>query len=223
MPSNNTVSRFLPHLQQFVTMFFTFTMVGYFKQFSDTFHLSTKPAIDFSDSSQVLILVSFFVTLFWIVTAWLGYNMLTERYPYTLDFSRFFFDVARFSLLNFMMSFAFLAGAIASFHVYILSFALWHGMMVGWNVVQAGKATDSERRREAQKDLASHGVRAGTYLVLGLAYYFAVATRSGQPDASVWRYVIAAAVFGVTILWNTRRIAEMRARAVADTVPVAAS
>jgi hypothetical protein len=221
--TGTTASRFLPHLQQFVTMFFTFTMVGYFKNFSDTFHLTTNPSIDFRNVSQVLILISFIVTLYWIVTAWLGYNMLIERHPYTMDLGHFFFDVARFSLLNFIMSFAFLAGSITSFQVYIFALALWHAMMIGWYIVQAGNATNSAAKGEARKDMASHGVRFSTYFILGLIYYFAVATQPDQPNAQLYRCVIAGAVFLITIVWNSRRIVEIRARGLADMLPAAAS
>ena len=206
-------TNFLSRLPLFITMFFSFTMVGFFRTFSDTFHFTTAPAIDFHNGSQVLILVAFFVTLLWIVTAWVGYSMLISRYPYTLDLGRFFFDVARFSLLNFQMSFTFLAGQAAYFQVYIFSIALWHAMMLGWYLSRTRQGAEGVKAK-SQKDAVSHGLRAATYLVLGLLYYYGVALRLGQPGAEVLRYVIAAATFAMMTMWNLRRIRELTARAV---------
>lgn len=204
-------ARFAQRLPQLITMFFSFTMVGFFKTFTDTFHFTTGPAIDWRDPSQVLILVSFLMTLFWIVTAWLGYSVLIERRPYTADLGRFFFDVARFSLLNFQMNFSFLAGQISSFQVYIFSIALWHGMMAGWYVQRFGRAP-SEAKDEVHADAASHGVRFATYVALGLVYYFEVALRPDQPGAQVLRIAIAALTFGVMFVWNATRIRNLTVR-----------
>jgi len=203
---------FVQRLPQFITMFFSFTMVGFFKNFADTFHFTTAPSFDWKNGSQDLVVAAFFVTLFWIVTAWVGYSMLITRHPYTLDLGRFFFDVARFSLLNFQMSFTFLAAQIAYFQVYIFSIALWHAMMMGWYRWQAGELP-SGARAEQQKDATSHGMRFATYLVLGLLYYFLVALRVGQPGAELLRYVIAGATFVMMTVWNVRRIRELTARA----------
>jgi hypothetical protein len=207
-------ARFVARLPQFITMFFSFTMVGFFRTFTDTFHFTTAPSFNIRDGSQDLIVISFFVTLFWIVTAWIGYSMLIERYPYTLDLGRFFFDIARFSLLNFQMNFAFLAGQIAYFQVYIFSIGLWHAMMMFWYILRARRPAGTGGRPEAQRDAVSHGLRMGTYVVLGLLYYFLVATRVALPGANVLRFVIAGVTFAIMVAWNFRRIREITARAV---------
>jgi hypothetical protein len=208
-------TRFAQRLPQFITMFFSFTMVGFFKTFTDTFHFTTGPAIDLGNGSQDLVMVAFLATLFWIVTAWLGYSVLIERYPYTADLGRFFFDVARFALLNFQMNFTFLAGQISSFQVYIFGLALWHLLMVGWYAARSNQVPKTEHRAEARRDIASHGIRCGTYLALGLIYYLAVAGRASQPDAMVLRYVVAGITFVLMTVWNLQRVIELRTRVVA--------
>jgi len=214
-------TRFLQRLPQLITFFFSLTLVNGFRILADTFHWSTQPTFDFGDPSQVLVVVSFFVTLFWIVTAWLGYSLLVERYPYTLDLTRFFFDVARFCLMFAVLNFAFLAGKGTSYHVYVFTVALFYLMMALWNVREAGRIGEAARRREREGDARGHGVRFLTFLAIGLVYYLGVTLGLAGSASLAVRYCTIIASFAALVVWNLRRISELRAYALADDEEVA--
>lgn len=214
--SSGSSVRFLQRLPQFITLFFSLTMVNAFRLLADTYSWPTGPQFDLSNSSHVLIALSFSATLFWIVTAWLGYSLLTERYPYTLDLYRFLFDVVRFSMIFALMNLAFLAGRIESYHNFILTLGLWHALMAGWYLWRLHEIKDVARHQETQRDAASHGMRFATYLILGVAYYFGVATRVTDPSAEILRYIIVAATLLLMMWWNIRRIRDFKERLVRE-------
>ncbi|HLI50288.1 MAG TPA: hypothetical protein VKU87_00745 [Thermomicrobiaceae bacterium] len=216
---NTTTTRFLGRLPQLITFFFSLTLVNGFRVLSDTYHWTTQPSFKFNDPGQYLIAVSFVVTLVWIVTAWLGYSLLIERVPYTLGFGRFFFDVARFSLMFALLNFTFLAGQKNGYQIYLFTLAIFHFMMVAWYFDQERQTTDATRQKMYGGDVRSHGFRALTYLVLGLVFYFGVATRSTGTGTDSLRYAILIVTFVLMTVWNVRRLADLRAYARGEDAP----
>lgn len=203
-------ARFLQRLPQFITLFFSITLVNGFRIFADTFHWSTQPTFDFRDPSQLMVAASFILTLFWVVTAWLGYSLLIERYPYTLHFSRFFFDVARFVIMFALINFSFLAGKAESYHIFVFTLAISHLLMTGWHIEQIRNAEGIEQRRERQSDARGHALRFFTYLLLGLLYYFGVAVRSGEGFSEAVHYGIVVMTLVAMTVWNVKRLSELK-------------
>ncbi len=211
-------SRFLQHLPQFVTFFFALTLVNGFRLLADTFDWSTRPTFDISDPAQLLTAVSFSVTLFWIVTAWMGYSLLIERYPYTLEFGRFFFDIVRFSIMFALINFCFLVNTAARYHVFIFTLAFFHVMMAGWYGKQGSVVTSPEQRGEHWRDARQHTLQFLSYLLLGLIYYLGVAVRPDALLAEMIHYVVALVTSVVMIIWNIRRLSLFKVYAMNDMV-----
>jgi hypothetical protein len=106
--------------------------------------------------------VAFAATLFFVVSVWLSYSLLIERFPYTLDYSVFFFDVARFSVLFMIFNFAFLAGRPPQYMHYLAMLGVFHLMMAGWHGYRLRHVAGAERSERAA-DVRGHLLRAGSY------------------------------------------------------------
>ena len=141
--------RYLQRLPTLITFFFSVMLVTVFRELSVTFHWTTDPSFDINNPSHILIVVAFLATLFFVVSVWLAYSLLIERFPYTLHYGVFFFDVARFSILFIIFNFAFLAGNPPHYVDYILMLVLWHVMMAGWHAHRLRHIQGVERQERA--------------------------------------------------------------------------
>ena len=206
------LARYLQRLPTLITFFFSVMLVTFFRELMVTFDLSTGPTFDLSTPGDALIVVSFAATLFFVVAVWLSYSLLIERFPYTLDYSVFLFDVARFSVLYFIFSFAFLAGHPPEFWYYILALSVFHAMMAGWHGNRLRHIQGPERGERAA-DVRGHLLRAGTYFLLAAIYVVAVTLR--WQDAQPWTIHSAMVIVTCALLvfWNVRRLNEMKAKA----------
>ncbi len=208
-------TKFLTHLSQFITFFFTLTLVHGFGRLAAVFEFSTQPSFNLFDPADVVLVASFGLTLFWIVTAWLGYSLLIERYPYTLNFGRFFFDVARFSLLFVLFNFSFLVNTF-SYYAFIFTLAVFHGMMAGWHISHIRLAAVPNEQAERRNDARDHGLRCLTYLTFGLVFYFGVTLRPEAAFAGIIHYGIVLTTFAAMIIWSLKRLAALKAYAVRE-------
>lgn len=212
-------TRFLQHLPQLITLFFSITLVNGFRLLADQFHWSTGPTFNLFSLPQFLLAVSFGVTMFWIVTAWLGYSLLIERHPYTLNFARFFLDIIRFSLMFALLNFAFLAGTPGSYHIFLLTLTLFHMIVLGWYRAELRGASEPRQQREWRSGARNHAARVLTYGALGLVYYAGVAARPGAALAETLHVGIVALTCGALVVWNVRRLAELKALALREAAP----
>lgn len=207
------LARYLMRLPTLITFFFSVMLVTFFRELAVIFQLSTDPKFDWSTPADALILLSFLATLFFVVAVWLAYSLLIERFPYTLHYGVFYFDVARFSVLYLIFSFAFLAGHPPNYIYYIVALAVWHLMMAGWHAYRLRHIEGAERTERAA-DVRGHLLRMGTYLILAIIYYFAVvsAWQGSQP----WGLHSAVVVITSLLLvyWNARRLSDMRHKAI---------
>jgi hypothetical protein len=203
--------RFLQRLPQFVQFFFPLTLITGFREFGDRFDWMTQPSFNMAEPADVLIAASFLVTIFWVVTDWIGYNWLIERVPYTLGLSRFYFDVARFSLMFAIVNFSFLAGEGTSYHYYIFALALWHVAMLGWHVTRI-VGSPSEGRSDRLADARGHGMRFLTFFVLGIVYFFGVSFRAEGVALEPLHYALVGLTLLAIIGWNAIRLTELKGR-----------
>ena len=208
------LARYLQRLPTLITFFFSVMLVTFFREFMVTFKLTTGPVFDLSTPANVLIVISFIATLFFVVSVWLSYSLLIERFPYTLDYSVFFFDVIRFSVLYFIFSFSFLAGNPPNYFYYIGALAVFHLLMVGWHTNRLRHYQGTERT-ERVADIRGHLLRAGTYFLLAVIYYVTVTLRweASQPWALHSALVVITCV--LLVYWNAKRLGEMKAKALA--------
>ena len=217
-----SASRVLQRLPNFLTLFFSISMVRGFGLLSDYYHWSTDPVFDIRDVSHVMLLLSYATTLYFVVSVWLAFNVLIERNPYTLNFGRFYFDVARFALMFALLMWSFLVAQPSKFQWYIFGLAVWHLLMAGWYVLQV-RSADGDVRRERSRDLRIHGTVSGVYFVIGAIYVVLVAARWDASQPVGLQIGLAVVTFLVVIVWTSQRLAELRMRLLREAAQTAAA
>ena len=209
------LARYLMRLPTLITFFFSVMLVTFFRELAVIFQLSTDPKFDWSTPADALILISFLATLFFVVAVWLAYSLLIERFPYTLDYGLFYFDVARFSVLYLVFSFAFLAGHPPSYIYYIV--ALARLASDDGRMARLPSASHPGRRtyQNAARTYSGHLLRMGTYLVLAVAYYLCCRTRVGSLRAMGHAKPVRGSHQRCCwSIWNARRLNDVRHKAI---------
>jgi len=206
------IARYLQRLPTFITFFFSIMLVTVFRELSVMFHWTTGPTFDIRNLSHDLIVVGFLATLFFVVSVWLAYSLLIERFPYTLDYTTFFFDVVRFSVLFMIFDFVFLAGNPPYYGYYIVMLGVFHVLMAGWHTYRL-RYIQGVERVERIADIRGHMLRMGTYFVLAIIYYVFVALRwqASQPWGLHAAIVVITSV--LLVYWNVRRLGELKVKA----------
>ena len=206
------IGRYLQRLPTFITFFFSVMLVTVFHELSGIFNWTTGPTFNLRDLNQDLIVISFLATLFFVVSVWLAYSLLIERYPYTLDYTVFFFDVVRFSVLFMIFNFAFLAGNAPYYGYYIAMLGIFHLLMAGWHSYRLWIGVEAERS-ERSSDIWGHLSRMGTYFLLAILYFVFVALpyHASQPPDMHAAFVIITS--GLLVFWSVRRLSELKTKA----------
>jgi hypothetical protein len=206
------IARYLQRLPTFVTFFFSIMLVSVFNKLSTLFNWSNGPTFDILNLSQDLIVVGFIATLFFVVSVWLSFALLIERFPYMLDYTVFFFDVTRFSVLFVIFNYAFLAGNPPYYVHYLAMLGVFHLLMAGWHTYRLRK-NQAEEGSERISDIRGHLMRMGTYFILAIIYYVVVALP--WPTSKPWGLHAAFVVITSMLLvyWNVRRLAEIKNKA----------
>ena len=217
MPNSDSLTRYLQRLPTLITFFFSVMLVTVFRELSVAFSWTSAPSFSFRELSHVLTAVSFLATLFFVVSVWLSYSLLIERFPYTLDFTVFFFDVARFSVLFMIFNHAFLAANPPQYVHYIAMLAVFHVLMAFWHAHRRrGLPADrTAERAERSWDVRGHLVRVGTYAGLALVYYLAVTMRWQASEPWVLHAALVLFTSALLVYWNAKRLGEMKAKALA--------
>ncbi len=210
MPADS-LARYLQRLPTLITFFFSVMLVTVFRELSATFGWTTEPSFDIGNLGHVLIALSFVATLFFVVTVWLSYSLLIERFPYTLDYTVFFFDVARFSVLFMIFNFAFLAGHPPHYLYYPAMVSAFHLLMAAWHGHRLRHVAGPERAERAG-DVSGHLLRAGTYALLAACYYVIVTLRWASSEPWLLHALLVVATSGLLIYWNARRLHEMKVK-----------
>ena len=206
------LARYLARLPTFITFFFSVMLVTVFKELASIFAWTTGPSFSILNPAHALITISFLATLFFVIAVWLSYSLLIERFPYTLEYGEFIFDVVRFSVLYMVFNFAFLAGHPPYYFYFIGSLGAFHLLMGGWHAERMRHCEGAERT-EHLNDVRGHGMRAGIYFVIAIAYFVTV-TLNWQATQS-WGVHAAFVVVtsGLLVFWNLKRLMDMRAKA----------
>jgi hypothetical protein len=216
----STAVRVTQRIPNLLTLFFSISLVLGFSSLANQFNWRTAPSFDIRVWNDVLTLLGFATTLYFVISVWLAFSVLVERNPYTLSFGRFYFDAARFGLMFAILMWSFLAGVPPYFHYYIFGLAVWHLMMVLW-YVNGVRNTSGDLRSERMRDLAIHGLGVLVYAILGIAYYVSVA-RSWVDGQSQTLYVSFVLVTLAVVVWRTsRRLSELRTRVMQESGQVA--
>jgi hypothetical protein len=205
-----TLSKVLIRLPNLITLLFSLTLVTGFRLLNDHFHWNTAPSFEYTRLNDWLVLLAFITTLFFIVTAWLGFSVLMERVPYKGSFGRFLFDTARFSAMFPLLMWSFLAESPIQFQVYVWGLASWHLVMTLWYVWPI--VFNHTNRTGHSSDMISHGVISGVYFVLGLVFYLLVARNWETDPSPVLRPVLVLVTLGTVITWSANRLLSLQKR-----------
>ncbi len=206
------IARYLQRLPTLITFFFSIMLVTVFNKLSTLFNWTSGPNFDIRNLNQDLIVVSFIATLFFVVSVWLSFSLLIERFPYSLDYTVFFFDVVRFSVLFMIFNFAFLAGNPPSYWYYIAMLGVFHLLMAGWHTYRL-RLIQGEERIERSADIRGHLIRMITYFILAVIYYILVVP-GWQPTQPMALHAILVVVTSVLLVyWNAMRLVEVKAKA----------
>ena len=212
---SDALARYVQRLPTFITFFFSVMLVTVFRQLSDAFLWTTGPTPDLSNPGSWLLIIAFISTLFFVVAVWLSYALLIERVPYSLDYSHFVFDVARFSVVYMIFEFAFLAAHPPNYVYYIAALAVFHGMMAGWWYLSRLPQTPAADRPELHADIRGHLLRGGVYLALATIYLFTVTLRWQTSPSWTAHGILVVITSAVLVYWNAERLREMKAKATA--------
>ncbi|MDR3575256.1 MAG: hypothetical protein P4L50_15460 [Anaerolineaceae bacterium] len=206
------ITRYLQRLPTLITFFFSIMLVNVFTKLSVLFNWSTGPTFDFRILGHDLVAVSFLTTLFYVVSVWLAYCLLIERFPYSLDYTVFFFDVVRFSVLFAIFNFAFLAGIPPYYWYYIAALGVYHLIMTIWHSNRL-RFIQSEERMERKADIRGHLFRMSTYFVLAILYYFLVALPWHVSPSWGLQAVFVIVTSVLVVVFNVRRLGEVQIKA----------
>lgn len=214
-------SRVAQRIPNLLTLFFSISLVSGFSSLANYFEWRTAPSFDIRDWSDVLVLVGFATTLYFVISVWLAFSVLLERIPYSLNFGRFYFDAARFGLMFAILMWSFLAGQPAHFHHYIFGLAAWHVLMASWYALQL-RSTQGSVHVERGRDLRIHGLGFLIYAALGVVYYFVVAQAWQESQAQMLYVALVLLTFVIVIARTSTRLLDLRTRVVHESAPPAA-
>jgi hypothetical protein len=209
----NPIARYLQRLPTFITFFFSVMLVAVFNHLAAIFNWTTGPTFDIRNGNDDLIVVSFLATLFFVVSVWLAFSLLIERFPYTLDYTMFFFDVVRFSVLFMIYNFAFLAGNPPYYWYYIVMLGVFHLLMAGWHTYRL-RAIQREERVERIADIRGHLIRVGSYFLLAIIYIVLVTVRWQETQPFELHAILVIITSALVVYWNVLRLLEVKAKAV---------
>lgn len=210
----STLSKVLVRLPNLITLLFSLTLVTGFRLLNDRFHWNTAPTFEFTRLNDLLVLFSFITTLFFVVTAWLGFSVLMERVPYKGSFSRFLFDTARFAAMFPLLMWSFLAESPLQFQIYAWGLAGWHLVMTIWYVWPI--VFNHTNRTGHSSDLISHAVISVVYFSLGLIFYLLIASKWETDPSPVLRPVLVLVTLASVIIWSANRLRNLQNRLISE-------
>jgi hypothetical protein len=141
----------------------------------------------------------FFMTaLFWVVSQWVIYHELINRYPYGTRYRRFFIDIVRFSLMFIILNTSFLAHT--RFFTLILSITIWHVLALVWHLWNREFEADVRiQLRVHIRSVISYAVISAIFLLLLQPFLF-------PPYGIIINLVIMATTIGCMIIFNAARL-----------------
>jgi hypothetical protein len=198
-----------------IDIFFAIIIAVGFENFVQHFILTEvlKPSSDlFSITGKFLttgILIDtlfFFASYFWVISHWVFYHELIEKYPY-YNWWKFFVDISLFSIMFLIVNISYsvystneINNAIAS--LFILLLAIWYLLSCLWHLAD-------RKLRPVRTYLHRHIKRIVTYAVLFVLLYVPLATGQIIPwhQNSIMMGVIVA-----MIVWNIHRLSKFLKR-----------
>lgn len=135
---------------------------GFFKDYLVNFSLTLI---------NMMVFGLFVATYFFIISDWIFYHELMNKYPYTKDYSRFFIDLVVFFLMFLLTYFAFNARNTKYLIFYIVNVALWHFGVATWHYY--AKKEYQYMKKEIDKSIVAHIKRFVYFASVAILYFIA--------------------------------------------------
>jgi hypothetical protein len=188
-----------------VDIFFAIIITVGFEKFLHVFFLENIFKINSSGIMSVMDIFSdpaigfntlfFFATYFWVISHWVFYHKLIEKYPY-YNYKKFFVDITLFSLLFVIINISFSAynGINAKLFVFLL--VIWYSFASLWHLSDIGL-------RPLKHDINGHLERVLCYCILLVLLYDPLSLQEIIPW---YQHIMMLCVIVAMILWNVERL-----------------
>jgi hypothetical protein len=143
----------------------------------------------------------FFATFFWVISHWVFYHELIDRYPYYNSW-KFFVDITLFSIMFVIINISYLADDKAITPLFILLVAIWYFFSCFWHL-------SDKTLRPVARYLKPHIKRLATYSGLLVLLYDPLSMSQITPW---YRYGIMVAMIVAMITWNIHRLSRFIGR-----------
>ena len=210
--ASEVAARYLQRLPNFITFFFSIMLVRNLGELTTVFKMTTGPEFDKFGLGDWLIILSFFTTLFFVVLCWLAYNVLVDRFPYTVNYTFFFLDVVRFSLLYVVMNFAFLAAHPPTYLYYIISLGVFHTFAMSWHLLRLSRGGTQAERAEHFRDMRFLAMISAIYYGLAIVYGVTVTLSWHSSNSWALHSVFVVVTCAIVIWFSANRLHAMRVR-----------
>ncbi|MDO9098695.1 MAG: hypothetical protein Q7U60_11325 [Candidatus Methanoperedens sp.] len=140
-----------------VGMGFTF-FIDYLKIFSLT-------------TTNIIVFFLFLTTYFFIISDWIFYHELMDKYPYTKNYTRFFIDIIVFFLMFLLTYSAFISINTKLLVFYVANVAVWHLSVIAWHI-SAIKEYQNMKQKIVES-IKAHTIRFVWYTLIGISYFIA--------------------------------------------------
>lgn len=179
-----------------------FILTEVLKSSSDLFSLTSK----FLTTGILIDTLFFFGSYFWVISHWVFYHELIEKYPY-YNWWKFFVDISLFSIMFLIVNISYsvystneINNAIAS--LFILLLTIWYLLSCLWHLAD-------RKLRPVRRYLHRHIKRIVTYAVLFVLLYVPLATGQIIPW---YQNAIMMGVIVAMIVWNIHRLSKFLKR-----------
>jgi hypothetical protein len=194
-----------------VDIFFAIIITVGFEKFLHVFFLENIFKINsfelmsvvdiFSDPAVAFNTLVFFATYFWVISHWVFYHELIEKYPY-YNYKKFFVDIALFSLLFVIINMSFSAYNGINANLFVFLLVTWYSIATLWHLSDRGL-------RPLKAYIIPHLERILCYSILLALLYDPLSLEEAIPW---YRHFVMICVIVAMISWNVFRLTEFLRR-----------
>lgn len=180
-----------------INVFFGGIITVGLNRFLFDFFLPQEPRLYHFDIPGLFDLLFFMAAFFWVVSQWVIYHELINKYPYGISNGRFFIDIARFSLMFIILNTSFLAHT--RFFTLILTITIWHVVALAWHL------WNREWEHKVRIHVRVHIISIISYATISIVF-LTIQPLVVEPNGIIINYVIIIAAIASMIVFNAARL-----------------
>jgi hypothetical protein len=155
----------------------------------------------FSDPSVMFNTLFFCATYFWVISHWVFYHELIQKYPY-YNYKKFFVDITLFSLLFVIINISFSAYNGVNANLFVFLLVIWYSFASLWHLSDRGL-------RPLRRFIVPHLERVLGYCILLALLYDPLSLEEAIPW---YRHGVMICVIVAMISWNVYRLTKFLSR-----------